>query len=226
MSGGSELGRFLRAKRAQVQPESVGLSEATRRRVPGLRRNEVATLSGISTEYYVRLEQGRDQNPSAQVLQALAGALRLDSAATAHLYRLSRPLPETPRAHEQNVSPMVLRLVASWPVTPALVVDQLGTVLAANTMAALLSTAHRPGTSLPRHAPEIHAHANGISVFDHPDVGTLELHYEKLAVLSATGPCPNSAGQCLIVFEAEPGSVSAHRLATLAAPLEHGVVVG
>jgi transcriptional regulator with XRE-family HTH domain len=297
MSGdrGSELGRFLRAKRAQVQPESVGLSGATRRRVPGLRRDEVARLSGISTEYYVRLEQGRDQNPSAQVLQALAAALRLDGEATAHLYRLSRPLPEDRRAYRQNVSPMVQRLLASWSVTPALVLDHLGTVLAANTVATLLSAAHRPGTNLLRamfldpdikglypdwatetealvaavrpavgasgsdpslrllveelrahserfrelwDAHEIRARASGISVFDHPEVGTLELHYERLAVLSATGPCPDSAGQYLMVFEAEPGSVSAHRLASLAgkadagprapapASSEHGVVVG
>ena len=293
---GTELGRFLRARREQVRPESVGLSGAGRRRVPGLRRDELAKLSGISTEYYVRLEQGRDQNPSAQVLEALAGALRLDEDATAHLFRLSRPLPVPRLTGEQEVSPILRQLIDSWPMTPALVVDRLTTVLAVNALGRLLSVAHRPGTSLLRalfldpdvkalypdwggeakalvaavrsaagsdgdnprltrlvgelsarserflalwERHEIRAPTGGVSAFDHPRVGRLELRYEKLAVLSAPGPCPNSSGQYLLVFHAEPDSVSAHRLASLADaqpsadthgllpdPLEHGVVVG
>jgi transcriptional regulator with XRE-family HTH domain len=297
--GGNELGRFLRARRERLRPESVGLSGAGRRRVPGLRRDELAMLSGISTEYYVRLEQGRDQNPSPQVLEALAGALRLDEEATAHLYRLSRPLPTSPHSDGQEASPVLRQLIASWPLTPALVVDRLATVLAANAVARLLSPAHRPGTNLlralfldpdakalyrdwedecralvaamrpaagvgggdPRLARlveelsasserfrelwgrhEVRARTSGVTVFDHPRVGMLELHYQKLAVLGAPGPCPNSTGQYLVAFHAEPGSVSALRLASLtdtaagadtADPAsamsdhsEHGVVVG
>jgi transcriptional regulator with XRE-family HTH domain len=294
--GAGELGRFLRARREQVQPQSVGLSGAGRRRVPGLRRDELAMLSGISTEYYVRLEQGRDLNPSAQVLEALAGALRLDGDATAHLFRLSRPLPTPRLTCEQEVSPILQQLIDSWPMTPALVVDRLTTLLAVNALGRLLSVAHRPGTNLlralfldadvkalypdwdgeaealvaavrpvagadgdnPRLARlveelsarsegflalwerhDIRARTGGVTAFDHPRVGRLELRYEKLAVLSAPGPCPKSSGQYLIVFHAEPDSLSAHRLASLADaqpsadtqgtlpdPLEHGVVVG
>ncbi|MET0164817.1 MAG: helix-turn-helix transcriptional regulator, partial [Vicinamibacterales bacterium] len=85
------LGDFLRARREQVHPEDVGLIPGARRRVPGLRREELALLAGISSEYYLRLEQGRDTHPSAQILDALARALRLDLKATRHLYRLASP---------------------------------------------------------------------------------------------------------------------------------------
>jgi transcriptional regulator with XRE-family HTH domain len=95
--GGSELGQFLRARRERLRPEAVGLTAGERRRVRGLHRHELAMLSSISTEYYVRLEQGRDKNPSMQVLRSLASALGLDQEATAHLYRLSRPAPVPPR---------------------------------------------------------------------------------------------------------------------------------
>jgi transcriptional regulator with XRE-family HTH domain len=73
----SALGDFLRARREQIRPEEVGLGSGPRRRVPGLRREELAMLAGISVDYYLRLEQGRDQHPSPQVLDALARALRL-----------------------------------------------------------------------------------------------------------------------------------------------------
>ena len=91
------LGDYLRARREQLRPDDVGLVPGTRRRVPGLRREEVATLAGISSAYYLRLEQGRDTRPSGQVVEALAQALRLDRKATEYLRRLatstgSRPL--------------------------------------------------------------------------------------------------------------------------------------
>ena len=72
------LGDYLRARREQLRPDDVGLVPGARRRVPGLRREEVATLAGISSAYYLRLEQGRDAHPSVQVVEALAQALRLD----------------------------------------------------------------------------------------------------------------------------------------------------
>src|ERR1700757_5380843 len=88
---GNALGDYLRARRGQVRPEDVGLIAGARRRVAGLRREELATLAGISSEYYLRLEQGRDKNPSPQVLDALARALQLDVKATRHLHRLASP---------------------------------------------------------------------------------------------------------------------------------------
>jgi transcriptional regulator with XRE-family HTH domain len=86
------IGEFLRARRELVRPEAVGISElSARRRVVGLRREEVAMLAGVCNDYYVRLEQGRDQNPSRQVLDALAQVLQLDDDATDYLYRLANP---------------------------------------------------------------------------------------------------------------------------------------
>ena len=85
------LGDFLRARRDQVRPEAVGLVPGARRRAPGLRREELAMLAGISVEYYLRLERGRAHNPSPQILEALARALRLDGNATQHLRDLAGP---------------------------------------------------------------------------------------------------------------------------------------
>jgi transcriptional regulator with XRE-family HTH domain len=83
------LGEYLRARREQLRPEDVGLAAGTRRRVPGLRREEVATLAGISPACYLRLEQGRDTNPSTQIVDALAQALRLDDKGIDYLHRLA-----------------------------------------------------------------------------------------------------------------------------------------
>jgi transcriptional regulator with XRE-family HTH domain len=93
MEGANVIGEYLRARRELVQPADVGLGDlGNRRRVPGLRREEVAMLAGVSADYYVRLEQGRDQHPSVQVLEALARALQLDDDATAHLHALAAPV--------------------------------------------------------------------------------------------------------------------------------------
>ena len=86
------LGDYLRARRQQVRPEDVGLVPGARRRVAGLRREELAMLAGISAEYYLRLEVGRDKNPSPQVVEALARALRLDIKATQYLHQLANPI--------------------------------------------------------------------------------------------------------------------------------------
>lgn len=83
-----ELGDFLRARRDSMRPEDVGLPRGDRRRAPGLRRSEVATLAGISVEYLTRLEQGRDHHPSTQIVAAIADALRLDADDRLHLHEL------------------------------------------------------------------------------------------------------------------------------------------
>lgn len=92
MDSDNRLGLFLRARRALVRPEDAGLPAGNRRRVAGLRREEVAVLAGVSTDYYVRLEQGRERNPSAQVVDALARALGLEEDAVEHLHGLVRPV--------------------------------------------------------------------------------------------------------------------------------------
>jgi transcriptional regulator with XRE-family HTH domain len=136
----SQLGEFLRARRALVQPEDVGLPDVGRRRVAGLRRSEVAMLAGVSVDYYVRLEQGRDSHPSEQVLEALARVLRLDDDAVAHLHELARPAPRRRRARSrpERVRPGVLRLLESWSHNPAWILGRRMDVLAYNELALML----------------------------------------------------------------------------------------
>jgi len=149
---GTPLGNYLRARRELVRPEDIGLVSTGRRRVPGLRREELALLAGISAEYYLRLEQGRDRHPSAQVLDALAAVLRLDADATAHLHSLAAPdraRRRRPRPR-QRVPDGIGQLIASWPHTPAYVQGRLLNVLAANPLAQALSPLFVPGTNMVR----------------------------------------------------------------------------
>ncbi|GAB6903866.1 helix-turn-helix domain-containing protein [Kineosporia succinea] len=132
----SDLGDYLTSRRARVTPASVGLPADGLRRVPGLRREEVAALAGVSIDYYVRLEQGRERHPSGQVLSALAAALRLSEDARAHLFRLGG-LSVVPgsSAGTDRVHPSLVQLMAAWPDNPALVYNRAYDVLASNTIA-------------------------------------------------------------------------------------------
>ncbi|WP_197375742.1 helix-turn-helix transcriptional regulator [Mycolicibacterium baixiangningiae] len=135
----SELGEYLRSRRAQVRPEDAGLVSTGTRRVPGLRREEVAWLAGLSVDYYVRLEQGRERSPSTSVLDALAAALRLDHDGHLHLFRLAGLAPrlESTRTPDR-VDPALLRLMAAWPDNPALVYNRAYDVLDSNPLAEAL----------------------------------------------------------------------------------------
>jgi transcriptional regulator with XRE-family HTH domain len=133
----SPLGEFLRAQRARVAPRDVGLPHIAGRRVSGLRREEVAVLAGVSADYYTRLEQGREQTPSAQVVGAICSALRLSLDARHHAYRLARLAPgKQPDAGE--VSGELLQLMGAFPQAAAYVVDPAFRVMAANPTAAAL----------------------------------------------------------------------------------------
>lgn len=131
----NKLGDYLRARRAMVTPRDVGLPDGGDRRVPGLRRDEVALLAGVSTDYYIRLEQGRERRPSEQVLRAIAGALRLDAAAAGHLFRLGLPALGPEVSATPTVAPELLRLMEGMHAVPAFVVGAAQDVLAANAMA-------------------------------------------------------------------------------------------
>jgi transcriptional regulator with XRE-family HTH domain len=143
------LGDHLRARRELVSPEDVGLRVTGVRRTPGLRREEVATLAGISADYYLRLEQGRDRNPSPQVLEALARVFGLDEAATAYLLGLTgtAPTPSTRRGRprrRETVPVGILQLLDSLDM-PAFVENRRFDVLAANTMGTAMSPSIRAG---------------------------------------------------------------------------------
>lgn len=130
-----ELGRFLRARRERTAPHEVGLPGSARRRTPGLRREELATLAGISTTWYTFLEQGRDVRPSEQVLTAIARALHLDDAEQRHLLAIAAG-PEAPGAEPEYVSPEVAGVPALVDPEPAYVTGASYDVLAWNAAAA------------------------------------------------------------------------------------------
>jgi transcriptional regulator with XRE-family HTH domain len=134
-----EMAGFLRSRRARVQPQDVGLAAGVRRRTPGLRREEVARLAGMSVDYYIRLEQGRGPRPSRQILGALARALKLTDDERAHLYHLGGDPPDAP-GPPQEVPAGILHLLQRLDDTPAHVLDAKYDVLAWNDMAAALIT--------------------------------------------------------------------------------------
>ncbi|MGH3240649.1 MAG: helix-turn-helix domain-containing protein [Spirillospora sp.] len=134
----TDLGAYLTARRAQVTPDEVGLPKTGgHRRVPGLRREEVALLAGVSADYYVRLEQGRERAPSAQVVEALSAALRLDQDGRLHLFRLAglSPLARPAAGVSDRVDPGLPQLMDAWPDNPAIVYNRAYDVLASNTLA-------------------------------------------------------------------------------------------
>jgi transcriptional regulator with XRE-family HTH domain len=262
------LGRYLRVRRALVDPGAAGVPGQGNRRVPGLRREEVAFLAGVSSDYYVRLEQGRDRHPSDQVLLAIARALQLDEDATAYLLQLGKPPgPRRKRTRRpEKVSDGIRTLISSWPLTPAYVHGRYMDILAANTLATALSPFNTPGRNAildaftepemrelhqdwdamtARVVPYLRSIAGpdvddprlvelvgelslrserfrtlwarqdvkhkttGTSLFSHPQVGSLELNYEKLLI-------PGRDMQTLITYHARPGSESEERLRLLA----------
>jgi transcriptional regulator with XRE-family HTH domain len=150
VSDAHALAQFLRVRRRAVQPADVGLPTNGRRRVAGLRRDEVARLAGISVAYYQRLEQGRDRHPSEPVIRGIARALQLDPDAARYLRDLAgRRESGQQRRHPERspqLNPAVQQLIDSWPLTPALVYrSHTLTVAAANGLALALSPLFGPG---------------------------------------------------------------------------------
>ncbi|MET7683766.1 helix-turn-helix transcriptional regulator [Streptomyces sp. NPDC005423] len=267
-AGPNPLGDYVRARREQVTPEQAGIPVMGVRRVPGLRREEVALLAGISADYYLRLEQGRDRNPSAQVLASLARVLLLDEAATEYLLSLGadRPRRLRGRARAETVPASIAQLVAALPL-PALVEGRHFDVLATNALATALSPRLTQGANRLRdlfldpaeqalHPDWENAAAGMVAGFresagtdtddprfvelvgeltlasahfsrlwarhdvracpgtpkhiEHPRVGELRLHRERLGI-------DGTAGQTLVVYHPEPGTDTAGKLALLAA---------
>ncbi|MFF9458650.1 helix-turn-helix transcriptional regulator [Streptomyces flaveolus] len=168
----TELGEFLRARRELVQPEDVGLPGGGRRRVAGLRREELALLAGISTDYYLRLEQGRDRHPSSAVLDALARVLQLDEEATAYLHTLAVPeVRRTKRLLREQAPEGIRQLISTyWSGAPAIVLNRYMDVLASNQMAVALSPINSAGVNVIRAA------------FLEPQVRTLYRNWEEMSI--------------------------------------------
>ncbi|MEU5592927.1 helix-turn-helix transcriptional regulator [Streptomyces sp. NPDC020298] len=142
MASNVDLSQFLRRCRDRIAPESAGLPESgAHRRVPGLRREEVAQLAGVSTDYYTRLEQGRNITPSDSVLEAIAEALRLDDAGRAHLFDLVKPKPAKARRSAptvQKARPGLRRFLDSFGDHAGFILGRRGDVLATNHLCRVL----------------------------------------------------------------------------------------
>ncbi|MFC7328038.1 helix-turn-helix transcriptional regulator [Marinactinospora rubrisoli] len=149
----NHLGEFLRARRAGLRPQDVGMASHGVRRVSGLRREEVAVLAGVNVDYYTRLEQGRERHPSTQVLDALGRALRLDSDAHAHLHHLAGTAPSHWFGHTTDrVSPALRQLMDGYPGAPAFVINRTLDILAANALAEALHSPFDRADNLARMA--------------------------------------------------------------------------
>ncbi|MEU7580083.1 helix-turn-helix transcriptional regulator [Streptomyces sp. NPDC041068] len=171
------LGAFLRSRRARLQPEDVGLvAHGTRRRVPGLRREELAMLAGVSVAYYTTLEQGQSRNASEGVLDALARALRLDEVERAHLHDLARP-PRTvkrPAARTEAAHPRMRQLLDAVDAVPGLVLGRRLEILAWNHTGHALMASH-----LPYEAPADPARRPSFPRMLFLDAHTRELHVPR-----------------------------------------------
>jgi transcriptional regulator with XRE-family HTH domain len=141
-----QLADFLRRRREAIRPAEVGLLDGPRRRIPGLRREEVAMLAGMSVDYVVRLEQGRSSRPSTQLLGALARALRLTDDERDHLFHLAGHRPPPAEGTARLARGGLLRLLDLLADTPAVVISDLGQILAQNRTALLLMGDHSPFT--------------------------------------------------------------------------------
>jgi transcriptional regulator with XRE-family HTH domain len=259
----NRLGAYLRARRDLVTPQQVGIPAGPGRRVAGLRREEVAMLAGVSADYYLRLERGRDKNPSAQVLAALARVLGLDEVEHQYLLGLAKPSRRArPRRRAERVPDRLHHLLAALEV-PAFIEGRAYDVLASNPLALALSPRLRPGENrvwslmLDPEEHEFHADwdaataefvgsfrksigedaddarivelvgelsvasarfrtlwarhdvrqlAGGTTIVNHPVVGKLHLHRDKLPVGDLT----------LVLYYPDIGSDSAEKLRMLA----------
>ncbi|MBG6107118.1 helix-turn-helix transcriptional regulator [Frigoribacterium sp. CG_9.8] len=155
MQPGNQFGEFLRARREHLTPEDAGLPATGQRRIQGLRREEAALLSGLSPEDYLRLEQGVEQNPTEEVLDALTRALKLDDSAAASLRDLARDVPLQQHHSRSLAGPAdvpggLADLISTWPNQVAWIEGRLTDVLSANPLALALSPRFTTGTNLVR----------------------------------------------------------------------------
>ncbi|HET9172685.1 MAG TPA: helix-turn-helix transcriptional regulator [Actinospica sp.] len=186
MSRKAELGAFLRAMRARLAPEDVGLPRHGVRRTPGLRRQEVAQLAAVSIDWYIRVEQGRAGTPSAAVLDAIAEALQLSPTERTHLHLLAReehPLPREPRAEPLPAS--ITYVLDGMPLVPAYVVDFRFDVHARNDAAAALF-----GEDFGTPA----GHNAAAMLFEIPEVRAAQLDWRRVARETVGNLRANQAG--------------------------------
>ncbi|MFI8347887.1 helix-turn-helix transcriptional regulator [Streptomyces sp. NPDC085596] len=209
-----ELAAFLRGRRERISPSEVGLPAGPRRRTPGLRREEVAQLAFISTEYYTRLEQARGPRPSREVLSGLVRALRLTDAERDHLHHLAGAPPAPPPGPPREVRQSVLDLLARLPQTAAIVTSAIGEVLAWNELAAALmedfSALPRRDRNLTRRV-FLGPHRDGVPLYGVSDVGAFARNSAQ-QLRAASARYPGSPEVTGLVAELLAGSEEFARL--------------
>ncbi len=169
----SELAAFLKSRRARIQPQDVGIIDPSgTRRVQGLRREELASLAGVSVDYYIRLEQGRTRNVSDQILESVARVLALTPAETLHLKTLARPGTGDPQHPQRTVRPALKRILDAHVGTPAFITGRCTDVLAWNDLAEAIFGFSKVGTNHPNVAR---------FVFTHPDAERFYLDWHDVA---------------------------------------------
>jgi transcriptional regulator with XRE-family HTH domain len=172
VSNASALAQFLRARREELQPSDVGLPSGGRRRVAGLRREEVAALAGVSVDYYLRIEQGRERSPSDQVLDGIARALQLDGDDVAYLRDLVRR-PRSGQRCSKDLEPELYSLINGWPLTPVHVHDCSLNLVAANPIARAVFPHIEPGDN------------TLLSLFLDPEMPKFYRNWDKLTMRAA-----------------------------------------
>lgn len=197
----SEFANALKAWRERVTPEQVGLPSGTGRRTPGLRREELAALAGVSVDYVVRLEQGRAANPSPQLLGALARALRLDDAERDHLYRAAGAAPPADGLVPRHISPGVQRMLDRLGDVPIGVFTAAWEILAWNPLWAALSGDPSLRIGMDRYLPWRHF-VEGERSMDFDDQHSAEFSADLVADLrAATGRYPGDPGLTNLVAQ-------------------------
>jgi transcriptional regulator with XRE-family HTH domain len=219
-----ELASLLRYRREALDPADVGLPAGERRRTPGLRREEVARLANISTEYYARLEQARGPRPSAPVLDGVADALRLTGAERAQLFRLAGVAAPAPAGPPRQVRPYVAGLLERMPDTAAIVTAASYDVIAWNHLAEALMGGFRDGTNLARRR---FLRREQVLTIGHEDFG--EIAVARLRAAAARYPRDQALAALLAelragseefaeIWETHPVRAPSHRTKTMVHP--------
>lgn len=190
----NQLGEFLKARRATVTPDQVDLPRSGIRRVPGLRREEVASLAGLSVDYYARLEQGREQHPSPSVLNALARVLNLNPDAQRYLFGIAGASAPVNRG-QRKLSPNLLALIDDWTGHPVVLTDGCHNIVATNQLGQALYGGHQHSDNIAR------------LIFLDPDGPAFFRHWQRTAASCAAsmraiaGQNPNHAELLALVGE-------------------------
>lgn len=174
----NQLGDFLKASRGRASLAASCFPSVGSRRVAGLRREEVAVVAGVSADYYARIEQGRERNPSAQVIEAIARALRLSVDERSHLYRLARLSADlAPGDAPGHVAPQLLQLLDQFPTSAAYVLGPSFDIMATNHIASALL---EPFEGMHNMIRILFTHPKARAVFDWPVVGPASVHASRL----------------------------------------------